>query len=61
MNNNTSLNDEILKNAPPVGVSTLSVLGVPLSDMVYVMTIAYILVQIACTIYKTYVSTTKGE
>ena len=61
MNNNTSLNDEILKNAPPVGVSTLSVLGVPLSDMVYLMTIAYILVQIACTIYKTYVSTTKGE
>ena len=61
MNNNTSLNDEILKNAPPVGVSTLSILGVPLSDMVYIMTIAYILVQIACTIYKTYVSTTKGE
>lgn len=61
MDNNTSLNDEILKNAPPVGVSTLSVLGVQLSDMVYIMTIAYILVQIACTIYKTYVSTTKGE
>ena len=61
MNNNTSLNDEILKNAPPVGVSTLSVLDVQLSDMVYIMTIAYILVQIACTIYKTYVSTTKGE
>ena len=61
MNNNTSWNDEILKNAPPVGVSTLSVLGVQLSDMVYIMTIAYILVQIACTIYKTYVSTTKGE
>ena len=61
MTNNTSLNDEILKNAPPVGVSTLSVLGVQLSDIVYIMTIAYILVQIACTIYKTYVSTTKGE
>lgn len=59
--NNDTLNEEILKNAPPVGVSTLSVLGVPLSDMVYVMTIAYILVQIACTIYKTYVSTMKGE
>ena len=58
---NQELHNEILKNAPPVGVSTLTVLGVPLSDMVYVMTIAYILVQIACTIYKTYVSTTKGE
>ena len=58
---NQELHNEILKNTPPIGVSTLSILGVPLSDMVYVMTIAYILVQIACTIYKTYVSTTKGE
>ena len=58
---NQEIHNEILKNAPPVGVSTLTVLGVPLSDMVYIMTIAYIIVQIACTIYKTYVSTTKGE
>lgn len=60
MDNNNSLNDEILKNAPPIGVSTLSVLGVPLSDMVYIMTIAYIIVQIFCTIYKTYKDTRKG-
>ena len=59
--NNDTLNEDILKNTPPIGVSTLSILGVPLSDMVYLMTIAYILVQIACTIYKTYVSTKKGE
>ena len=59
--NNDNLNEEILKNTPPIGVSTLSVLGVPLSDLVYVMTIVYILVQIACTVYKTYVSTKKGE
>lgn len=52
--NNDNLHDEALKIAPPVGVSTLSVLGVPLSDMVYVMTILYILVQIVCTIYKTF-------
>ena len=58
---NQELHNEILRNTPPIGVSTLSILGVPLSDMVYIMTIAYILVQIACTIYKTYVSTTKGE
>lgn len=58
MNNNAdNLHDEILRNAPPVGVSTLTVLGVPLSDMVYVMTIFYILVQIACTIYRTYKQT----
>ena len=52
--NNDNLHDEVLKIAPPVGVSTLSVLGVPLSDMVYVMTILYIFVQIVCTIYKTF-------
>lgn len=52
--NNDNLHDEVLKIAPPVGVSTLSVLGVPLSDMIYVMTILYILVQIVCTIYKTF-------
>ena len=52
--NNDNLHDEVLKIAPQVGVSTLSVLGVPLSDMVYVMTIQYILVQIVCTIYKTF-------
>ena len=48
---NNELNGEILKNAPPVGVSTLTVLGVSLSDMVYIMTILYIIVQIFCTVY----------
>lgn len=56
---NKELHTEILKNTPPVGVSTLSILGVPLSDAVYVMTILYIFVQIVCTIYKTYKTTTK--
>lgn len=59
---NNELHGEILKNAPPVGVSTLTVLGVPLSDMVYIMTILYIIVQIFCTVYKTYKDTRKrGE
>lgn len=59
---NNELNGEILKNVPPVGVSTLTVLGVPLSDMVYIMTILYIIVQIFCTVYKTYKDTRKrGE
>lgn len=56
---NKELHTELLKNTPPVGVSTLSILGVPLSDAVYVMTILYIFVQIVCTIYKTYKTTTK--
>lgn len=54
---NKELHTELLKNTPPVGVSTLSILGVPLSDAVYVMTIIYIFVQILCTIYKTYKTT----
>lgn len=57
MNNPTELQDEVIKLTPPVGVSTLTVLGVPLSDMVYIMTIVYILVQIVCTIYRTYKTT----
>ena len=57
--NNQEMHDEILKLSPPVGVSTLSVLGVPLSDMVYIMTIIYIIVQIICTLYKTYRETKK--
>ena len=61
MNNTDNLHDEILRNAPPVGVSTLTVLGVPLSDMVYVMTIIYILVQIFCTIYRTYKSAKESD
>lgn len=54
------LNEELLKNAPPVGVSTLSLLGIPLSDFVYLMTILYIFIQIICIIIKTYVSV-KGK
>lgn len=46
--------DEVFKVAPPVGVSTLSILGVPLPDIIYLVTLVYLLVQIFCTIYKTY-------
>lgn len=50
---NDDLTNEIVKLSPPVGVSTLSIMGIPLSDMVYIMTILYILVQIVCTLYRT--------
>lgn len=46
--------DEVFKVAPPVGVSTLSILGVPLPDIIYLVTLVYLLVQIFCTLYKTY-------
>lgn len=46
--------NEVFKVAPPVGVSTLSILGVPLPDIIYLVTLVYLLVQIFCTLYKTY-------
>ena len=46
--------DDVLKIAPPVGVSAMTFMGIPLSDMVYVMTIVYLLVQIGCTLYRTF-------
>lgn len=58
-NQHDNLTDEILKLTPPVGVSTLTVLGVSLSDLVYISTIFYILVQVCCTIYRTYKDTRK--
>lgn len=51
--------DEAIKIVPPVGVSTLSVLGIPLSDMVYIFTITYIIINIGCTLYRTYKQTRK--
>lgn len=51
--------DEIFKVAPPVGVSTLSILGGSLPDVIYLVTLVYLLVQIFCTIYKTYYTTHK--
>lgn len=60
-NNDTNVTEEVMKNVPPVSVSTLTVLGCSLSDMVYIMTIIYILVQIFCIVYKTYKITNKGD
>lgn len=47
-------NSEVIKTTPPIGVSTLSVLGVPLSDWVYIVTIIYALIQMYILIYKTF-------
>ena len=51
---NDELIGEVVKLAPPVGVSTLSFLGCPVSDFVYIMTILYLFIQILCTLYRTY-------
>jgi len=57
--NTTHVVDEVLKTAPPIGVSTLSVLGIPLPDVIYILTLVYLMVQIVCTVYKTYKQTRK--
>lgn len=53
--------DEIMKTTPPIGVSTLSLLGVPLSDWVYIVTIIYVLVQMYCLIYRTFFKVKEGQ
>lgn len=48
------IRNEVLKMSPAAGVSVTSVMGVPLSDWVYIATILYIIVQSGCLIYKTF-------
>lgn len=55
MNNHEDAMIDVAKITPPVGVSTMHFLGVPLSDVVYILTIIYLLVQISASIYKMYI------
>lgn len=48
------MDNEIVKTTPPIGVSTLSLMGIPLSDWVYIVTIMYVLIQIGVLLYKTF-------
>ena len=50
---NQEIRNELVKLSPPAGVSVTSFMGVPLSDLVYIATIIYILVQCGCLLYKT--------
>ncbi len=49
------MDNEVIKTTPPIGVSALSIFGIPLSDWVYVVTILYVLIQIYVLIYKTFI------
>lgn len=53
MNDNENLNDELIKASIPVGVSTVSILGLQLADILYLMTILYTFTQMCCLVYKT--------
>ena len=53
MNDNENLNDELIRASIPVGVSTVSILGLQLADILYLMTILYTFTQMCCLVYKT--------
>ena len=55
------MNNEIAKTTPPIGVSALSLMGIPLSDWVYIVTIVYVLIQIYVLLYKTFWKKEKNE
>lgn len=55
------MNNELVKTTPPIGVSTLTIMGVPLSDWVYIITIIYVLIQIYVLLYKTFYKKKEGE
>lgn len=53
MNDNENLNDELIRASIPVGVSTVSLFGMQLADILYLMTILYTFTQMCCLVYKT--------
>lgn len=48
------IKNEMVKAAPPAGVSALSCAGVALSDWVYIITLVYLFIQIGWLIAKIY-------
>ena len=52
--NQEEIRQEAIRLAPPAGVSVTSVMGVPLSDWVYIATIIYIFIQCICIVHKTF-------
>lgn len=53
MNDNENLNDELIRASIPVGVSTVSLFGMQLADLLYLMTILYTFTQMCCLVYRT--------
>lgn len=45
--------NELVRLTPPAGVSVTTMLGIPLSDWVYLATLVYIIIQCGCLLYKT--------
>ena len=53
MHDNENLNDELIRVSIPVGVSTVSLFGMQLADILYLMTILYTFTQMCCLVYRT--------
>lgn len=53
MHDNENLNEELVRTAIPVGVSTVSILGLQLADILYLITILYTFTQMCCLVYRT--------
>ena len=51
-NNADTIFTEAVKLAPPVSVSTLTIMACPIADWVYVMTFMYTIVLIVCKIHS---------
>jgi len=48
------IKEEVLKVAPPAGVSALSICGICLSDWVYLATLLYLALQITWLVFRFY-------
>ena len=56
-----SAKTEIVKLTPVAGVTGTSVLGVPLNDWVYIVTIVYVIVQCVYLVYRTFFKPRAGR
>lgn len=50
--NTETILTEAVKLAPPVSVSTLTIMGMQIADWVYIMTFVYTIVLIVCKIHN---------
>lgn len=54
------MRDEVIKMTPPAVISGVTIMGLPLHEWVYVMTIIYTIVGIICLVKKTFFPNNKN-
>lgn len=55
-----NMRDEVIKMTPPAVISGVTIMGLPLHEWVYVMTIIYTIVGIICLVKKTFFPNNKN-